>query len=733
MGRIKNFLQGSRGKNYQKPWSPLVSIRSTANNIFSSLKNRQFTEEYRGWVYTCTKAIAEEVSAMSLHLERSVSGGDAEEVTNHPALQALERANDMMTKQDLFEATQSYLELVGDCFWLLEREGNQIVAIWPVNPNLVEVIREKTEKGGEMLAGYAIKAKREKIAVAKEDMIHFKTFNPLSPWRGIGSVQAAIMAIDTDMASRIWNLNFFENGARPDGVLEYTGNGTLTKEQAERISSKWNEEHGSMRKAHKTAVLANGLTYKPINVSQAEMDFIEQRRFSRDEILSMFRVPKTVIGITEDVNRANAEASDFVFAARTIKPKMSKIVNTLNEFYLPLFPGSEGLKFTFEDPTPEDREKVLASYNNGINNGWMSPNDVRRSEGLPELQNGDATYLPINMVPVGRPAPVQEEAKSKSGIKAAAKEIAEMAAAAMKNEEFERRGEALWKATQQRVATFEQKMTKTLYDQFQKQLEVVKEGLPTLNQKAPRQPEDLLDKDAEVQATVDLLTPILKQLQLQEGQEALEFLGFRDFDYNTDEPSAAKFLDAFAKKMAVSVVDETIRAYTLEIKKGLDNDEDLAAIRQRLEDNFAFQRVRADKIARTETTRFSNFSTQDAWEKSGVVQAKIWYTSLDERVCPYCGPMHGKEIGLSENYFTKGDEFKGDAERPLTLGYSNVDAPPLHPSCRCTILPVLTTKSVNNVERKTVIETKEMDDVAKLYYKTLDVLSEYESDKPPTN
>jgi phage portal protein BeeE len=32
-------------------------------------------------------------------------------------------------------------------------------------------------------------------------------------------------------------------------------------------------------------VLAGGLKYRPINPSQKEMDFVESRRFNRDEIL----------------------------------------------------------------------------------------------------------------------------------------------------------------------------------------------------------------------------------------------------------------------------------------------------------------------------------------------------------------------------------------------------------------------------------------------------------------
>ena len=61
------------------------------------------------------------------------------------------------------------------------------------------------------------------------------------------------------------------------------------------------------------------------------------RRLYEDKILAGFRVPKTVIGNAESqTNRATAETADYVFARRTIKPKMERIVQQMNEFLIPL-------------------------------------------------------------------------------------------------------------------------------------------------------------------------------------------------------------------------------------------------------------------------------------------------------------------------------------------------------------------------------------------------------------
>ena len=139
-----------------------------------------------------------------------------------------------------------------------------------------------------------------------------------------------------------------------------------------------------------------------IGISQRDMEFIEQMRFSRDKILGIFRVPRTVLGITDDVNRANAEATDLVFAKRCIKPRMQRMVEQLNEFFVPLFPGSENLFLDFDDPVPENTELKLKEHETALRSGYKTINEVRESENLkPVGPEGDVIYMQPGLTPLG--------------------------------------------------------------------------------------------------------------------------------------------------------------------------------------------------------------------------------------------------------------------------------------------------------------------------------------------
>lgn len=99
---------------------------------------------------------------------------------------------------------------------------------------------------------------------------------------------------------------------------------------------------------------------------------------------------------------------------------------------------------------------------------------------------------------------------------------------------------------------------------------------------------------------------------------------------------------------------------------GWSNDE----LSDKLEENYAFSDERADMIARTETARADVQGNIEGFKASGVVESKQWLTAPD--CCDECQEIDGETVALDDNFST------GD------------DGPPLHPNCRCAVLPVVT-------------------------------------------
>lgn len=115
------------------------------------------------------------------------------------------------------------------------------------------------------------------------------------------------------------------------------------------------------------------------------------------------------------------------------------------------------------------------------------------------------------------------------------------------------------------------------------------------------------------------------------------------------------------------------------LKQGWSNDELAAA----LADSYAFSTDRAMVIARTETQLATQQGALAGYKASGVVDGKQWLTADDDRVSEEC-EANG-EAGPN------GDGVLMDLDAVFPSGD---DAPPVHPNCRCAIVPYVSYDNV---------------------------------------
>lgn len=673
---------------------PVSSKRSSFMSFLSGASQKEIRNYYNSWVFICVTTIAQRVATIAIKLFKEDKDGNIEQVFKHPSLELIKKANPFMSQYDVFERLQSNIELRGNEYWYLGN-GKVPSIILPLQPGYVTPIPDQYEY--VKIYRYKIDG-AEPIDIPAANILHFKQFNPDSDLLGFATLDAARIAADTDTFTKSYNKNYFKNNARPDIILKYPE--TLSPEQEQRLIDSWLQNHGGPEKQFRTAVASGGLEISALQQTQKDMEFLQGRTFNRDEIMATFRVPLSVVGITGVSSRAEADAVNASFMENTIVPKMTRIINTLNEFYLPLFPDAEGMYFDFENPVKSDRDLELRSYDMGIKGGWLSINDVRREEDYPEIEGGETVYIPFNLQPLGEPVaqktfekPVSKLAKEigeifMKSLKEAEPEEGKQDTRTDKEKQFDAKGEYRVKQRDERGLAYEEQFRKILNQLWTEQKKnAIKNLRVSLDQKAWRNKAvNLIDKEKEVKATIDLFTPLMLSLISDEGESAAEFLGTGEF---TITPKLRKFIEANTKKFANEITEETSSRLRSSIAAGLEAGEAIQDLEKRIMNSTAFDLPRAEKIARTETIRAQTKSEIEVWKESGVVEAKIWYTAQDERTCPLCAPLHEKVISLNDTFFAKGDSHEGDNGQIIKLDYEAVDGPPLHPNCRCTLIPVV--------------------------------------------
>ncbi|HEY0881341.1 MAG TPA: phage portal protein, partial [Archangium sp.] len=509
--------------------------------------------------------------------------------------------------------------------------------------------------------------------------------------------------VDTSSFMTEFLNRFFTNGATFGGFIE-------TEEETEAriklIKAGLLNDHVGVEKAHKLGVLPKGAKYAKATANMAELQMSETDDRTRDKILAGFGVPKSILGLTTDVNRANAEAMEYVFAKYTVKPIVDDFIEFMNTNVADVLDPSGRYYFAYDEFIPENAEVQLKERELALaKQPYMTVNEVRATKGLPPVPGGDAVYGNPAFLPLGEPAPEpaapanddedddgepkralpSRARKSFSRVRslegfssAVAKKVLEISTAADPDSESH-------KAFVGRVEDHQDLIADKVRD-FNAQQE--RDVLGNLRQAVKAVTKDeLFDEAAAVSVMVDFITPTLTGLFVEQAIAEFTAQGFEG-RLDQSQPRIAALIATAAKRLAKNYNETTATLLLAQINEGIRDGEGLDKLSERVRQVYAFSNEhRAAQVARTEAFYIANEGSKEAYRQSGVVKTMRWYTSESERVCEFCAPQHGRVIGVSEVFFPKGHELIGEQGGKMTLNYRTIDVPPLHPNCSCFIRP----------------------------------------------
>jgi HK97 family phage portal protein len=352
---------------------------------------------------TCTS-----YSQVVWRLYRKAKSGlkdDRTEVTSHAALDLITRPNPFMTGPTVRETTQQHEELVGEQWVVFAKDPRFDIPLemWPVRPDRMRPVPDPEQ----FISGYEyIGPSGEIIPLGLDEVMFLRRPNPLDPYRGMGPVQTIMTDLDSSRYSREWNRNFFLNGAEPGGILEVEKR--LDDDEFDEARERWQEQHRGVSNAHRVAILENGLKWVDRKYSARDMQFAELANISDEKIRGAFGFPKPMLGAVDDVNRANADAAEVVFARWLLVPRLERMKAAYNTVLLPMFGSTaDGLEFDYDNPVPADLDAEAAQLTSRAEAaaalkaaGWDAE-DVLTTVGLPPMRYVGA--------PAAAPAPTSEE------------------------------------------------------------------------------------------------------------------------------------------------------------------------------------------------------------------------------------------------------------------------------------------------------------------------------------
>ncbi|MDO4952404.1 MAG: phage portal protein [Synergistaceae bacterium] len=346
-------------------------------------------------VYACVGLISETIGQLPVRVKRQTDNGSVPE-TRSPVVKLLtKRPNEWQTSQEFREMLTQHLCLTGNCYAEIVRDNAGTPReLLPLLPQWVAV-----KQNADWSVEYQVTTKAKGYRVlTQRDVLHLK-YRTIDGFQGISPVGWQRETVGNALASLRYSSRMFKSGGRPSGVIEYPN--ALGQEAYDRLKESW-EANYSGTNAGKTAILEDGAKYAAISLSNADMQFIEGRRFSVEEIARIYRVPLHMIQSTEKSTSwgSGIEQMSIAFVQYSLLPWIKRWENCIQKYLID--DPNVYVKLSVEGLMRGDMASRYQSYNTAIMSGFMSANEVRALEDFNPREGGDEFLTPLNMASNGK-------------------------------------------------------------------------------------------------------------------------------------------------------------------------------------------------------------------------------------------------------------------------------------------------------------------------------------------
>jgi len=393
-----NFKPSNKKKSYEQL---SAIIRREKGEGAVNLKQQPHIQllEYKSWAYSCVSLISDRISTLPYSFYRKSTG---EELTKKSkGYSAYTKPffipNPLMSFRFVKAWCQIQLDLCGmTALWKGYNKLGQVWEIWPLNMN--DFI--KVEVSGDIVnpsVKYWFKTGNSNfVKFDISELIFINYIHPINPYLGASPIQAQAYAQDIDSYIEVYERDFFKNSARIDFAL--TTDEALDQEKADEIKERWKSKYQGT--FHDVAVLDTGLKPVPLQYANRDFEFLNLAQWTREKVLSAYRVPKSKLGFAEGGRAGNVQ-DDISFNRESVQPRLSMWDEELTEGILSTF--SNDIEFKHQNPIPRDRLIEVQEGRIHVGTPTLTINEFR--EKIHKLENvigGERILIPKDMIPLDR-------------------------------------------------------------------------------------------------------------------------------------------------------------------------------------------------------------------------------------------------------------------------------------------------------------------------------------------
>ncbi|OBG71335.1 MULTISPECIES: phage portal protein [unclassified Mycobacterium] len=289
--------------------------------------------------------------------------------------------------------------IYGEAYWIKLREGrgNQITGFVPMHPAMTQIHRESD---GSLRYRFMGQPNEE---IREEDVVPFREYNPDDTMRGLSRLEALRSTLMNEDSSRRATASWWKRMGRPSFALKLDGK--LDPKGKERLRQQFEQQYSGSTNVGGVMVLENGTEVTPLQLTAEEMQYIESRRFNREEVCTVFDMPPAALQIMDHATFSNITENMRSVYRDTMAPHIEEFESALDTHVGSEFNGDKYARFAVDSVLRGDFEKRALAHAQLVMAGIEKPAEARPSFDLDDAGPiADKLYANSAIQPLGHPA-----------------------------------------------------------------------------------------------------------------------------------------------------------------------------------------------------------------------------------------------------------------------------------------------------------------------------------------
>ncbi|WP_039807854.1 phage portal protein, partial [Nocardia otitidiscaviarum] len=251
-------------------------------------------------VRTCVSFLARNIAQLGIHVFHRNGDTDRERLTEHPLALLLGNPNPWTTRYRLMDALVHDFAIFDRAHLLKAKTANGLGLI-RVPPPIV------TAKGENWLTPevFEIAGTNGKREVSADQMVYFRGYD-VNGDLGTSPIESLRQILAEEFAGTRMREQVLRNGARIAGYIQRPADRKWSAEARERFRKEWQSQYtGDGPQAGGTPILEDGMTFEAAAMTASDLQYLEVRKLSREEVAAAYFIPPPMVGILDHATFSN--------------------------------------------------------------------------------------------------------------------------------------------------------------------------------------------------------------------------------------------------------------------------------------------------------------------------------------------------------------------------------------------------------------------------------------------